>query len=729
MRLIFIALFIYLIHGPASAQQFYVSSLAPGNLVLNCCDIFGSDFAFLNYFKQTNSFKVNPATTAFQQEINANMYPADTASLGVTYAGVTPLPPDYYNYDWNLAWDGTCGSSSGAPGMRFGLTGSITPRFTVSGGGSFVSASNSTLDTFGAAGLITLRFTNEGVASPAVTPSFVAGAAFAGCTNVRLYKASTASLVAAGQIFNPDFINKLIALNANILRTGDWNAMNGFVTSTVLEPPVDSFSYMNGYWNSALWAGTITCSCSAGTDTYSATLAGATLTDGQTIQGHFAAANTGTAPTLSINGGANVPIVELDANAPTVGLIVANSSATLIYDATLNEWLTSSSGQFSTPSQIVPLSIQAQLANAINANLWYNCWPHTNDNCTSEVNELRPVLNHGFYPELGDEWWNPAQAITGWATQRGVALGFTASNNRQVFGFYGLRVRQVMANIKTLWGSGTLHPVIANWSAFPSQSNTYRLQGTDLCGTTCGNASYQSLVGVDYNSAPNRPIDFITPNGVISYATYTNGAVLSGSNYTGTYATADLAACSVAGTNSGGLQCMADNYQLGTGAAIAAAFAWIDNDVRQGTKNSTLGNATLLAFSTASTGVYALWNTIAASYSVPIAAYEGGFQDIAPTVLQCQASPINGVNASLGTNAATYCGPTGSIQVALTAYKFSSSLQATQLLQFQQFVAGSPANSIPSWFTFCENGVQWSLCDTGLYGNYYTSYNAIQAFN
>ena len=59
---------------------------------------------------------------------------------------------------------------------------------------------------------------------------------------------------------------------------------------------------------------------------------------------------------------------------------------------------------------------------------------------------------------------------------------------------------EVMANASTLWPA-SLHRVIANWSVFPRQSDTYRLQGADLCGINCNDSSYQSLVGADLQFA------------------------------------------------------------------------------------------------------------------------------------------------------------------------------------------------------------------------------------
>ena len=166
--------------------------------------------------------------------------------------------------------------------------------------------------------------------------------------------------------------------------------MNGVVTGTAYELPTTAFSYLNGYWDvqhlgRADHAGGSSGSCPGSGDAYSATLGGATLIDGQTIQGQFVNANTTTCPTLSLNGNSAIPILSINGNSPRVGSIGALQFDTLIYDSPLNAWLTSAANLGPT----VPITIQVALANTINAHLWYSCWPHTNDNCTSQLQEIR----------------------------------------------------------------------------------------------------------------------------------------------------------------------------------------------------------------------------------------------------------------------------------------------------------------------------------------------------
>lgn len=721
-----------LFSSPVLAQQFFIIEGAPtGKMVLNCCDILGTDYAFLNYFLQANSIAAATAGQIWQSEVTANMLPSDTASLTQGFAGIVPVPNSYLvsggaggtSGHLILDWQGTQGTS-GAPGLTLTTTAAtLNNSSSVCGNSSqYVSgATTSTIKSHGASGCIEFSIDSPG-ARASIAFNFNAGAAFTGLTQVRLYRVADNAALQAGQVYNPDFLIALRVLKPQVIRTGDWSAMNGNLTSTASEPPLTALTYMNGYWNPAFWSGQ-----ASGTNTYSVSCTstctggisgGFALQDGATLQMQFANANTSTTDSLAVNSGSVIPIVDASTLALTVGQIAANSFWTLIYDATLNEWL----AKVGPVAGDVPTALLASLANQLDVGLWYNIFPHVNDNGTGEINILKANLNTGLplYLEVGDEWWQNGQSVTFWAATRGNTLGFSATNNQNYNGFYALRFRQIMGNATTLWGARSgLHRVLANQSlADTSISTNYRIAGFNLCGTTCSNSTYQSAIGVDYNTAPNRPVDFAD---AISYATYYAGAILSAAAYSGTYAVGDLSACSVAGTNSGGMQCAADNYQLGTSASIAAAFAWMNNDIRQGTQNSVLGSNTLLGYSQGG-GRYAVWNTVGTTYSLPMDLYEGGYQAQAPSVTQC------GMISFPGT-AATYCGPGGFIDVMLQAYKMSASFQQVVFDQFTQFNAGSPTNSMPSWYTFCYGTNVWSLCNGSLYGGWFTSYNAIQQFN
>src|SRR5262249_29521567 len=128
-----------------------------------------------------------------------------------------------------------------------------------------------------------------------------------------------------------------------------------------------------------------------------------------------------------------------------------------------------------------------------------------------------------------NEIWNFSAAFpqTAWAANCGRKLGFPDKAERAVNGYYGLRARRVMGIITDLWDDRTRLRRVMAFQAFgfiPLDATNsgialHRLEGSDL--TSRNNLQYARKIGVDYNQAPNRPIDYCD---VLSYATYYSGA-------------------------------------------------------------------------------------------------------------------------------------------------------------------------------------------------------------
>lgn len=222
-----------------------------------------------------------------------------------------------------------------------------------------------------------------------------------------------------------------------------------------------------------------------------------------------------------------------------------------------------------------------------------------------------------------------------------------------------------------------------------SQSGTHKATYTNLL--------YQSLVGVDYNTAPDRPIDYTD---VLAYATYYEGAHTFAfqSNYT------DNGAAAIAT-----LLTAADDYATGVPASMASAIAWLDNDIR------IAGGETLTDLLT---NIYPRWETVRASYtSKTVACYEGGLQVVAPNSDTCN---------SIGISTAY----TAKILNLIDAYKQNSLFLATAGKQFadQQTIS---ANSLVAWYYFCAGGApnQWSTHSADLYSTKLQSYYALKAFD
>jgi hypothetical protein len=161
-----------------------------------------------------------------------------------------------------------------------------------------------------------------------------------------------------------------------------------------------------------------------------------------------------------------------------------------------------------------------------------------------------------------------------------------------------------MGLLTAQWSGSNLRRVLA-FQAFgnASQIDTYRLQGTDL-DTTKGYALYNSLIGVSYNVAPNRPVDYCD---VLSYATYYSGPNFA--NFDANYNAAAVPALQTVGA-----QYYSDQ---------AGSLSWMDNEVRQGTLSSVLGTQTLKGLSN---GIYPSWEAKAATYSKKVHHYEGGLE-------------------------------------------------------------------------------------------------------
>lgn len=140
----------------------------------------------------------------------------------------------------------------------------------------------------------------------------------------------------------------------------------------------------------------------------------------------------------------------------------------------------------------------------------------------------------------------------------------------------------------------------------------------------------------------------------------------------------------------------------------ATAFAWLDNDIRQGTRNGTTGSLTLLGYASAQngTGVYPAFESAVASYdgraggNLTVECYEGGLECLAPTTTQCTSLGISTTySATLATMLAEY-------KTTFYAYK----LARDQMLQFMS----QPHSVSPSWFQFVNNS-QWGFRSASVY--------------
>jgi hypothetical protein len=256
---------------------------------------------------------------------------------------------------------------------------------------------------------------------------------------------------------------------------------------------------------------------------------------------------------------------------------VQTGIGTFVYDALLDRVVYNPGGYSSS----VPIEVEASIANEINANLWANIPAFADDTyVTNWAAAACANLNSALYfmPEYDNEVWNDRFPSTKWARAVGISFGFPGvANSEAVFGWYGLRVRQIMGNLipAVCNGHKLRRTLMFQVTGDPSATQTYRFNGADLApsGTSTGkgNAAYSNYTGsANYTVSPNRPIDVVE---TIGYAPYASGTNFSdqGSNG-GTVASA---------ANAAFLQTLATAFN--SNPNDPTSLAALDNDQRQGT--------------------------------------------------------------------------------------------------------------------------------------------------
>lgn len=650
----------------------------------------------INFLKCAHDFTFSSASDK-PASLNDDGYPI--ATLVGTYGGQVRLPSAFAgnSVQWVIKWPATMTS-------RFFINNAInkiSSTFATTTGGS-----NSTMTVGGAGGRCVFTFSNY--ASSNISVLFPAGAFYSsGSGEMVLCRASDEAAYDAGEYFTPEILSLFASLYPKIIRPMG-TTFNGSIYSNHtkwqyrIKPSTFSWDNIGGF-SSGIWGGAI-----SGTDTYTIGAAPDSPSDwthGELIQGGPINANTITNPTLQIASRSPKTIVRNNGNALAIGgsnSLTANSFPIFLYDGFLDSALFVGS----SITGGLPIEARVQLANRLGIHLWTNLPVSCDlDYAQQESISVRDGLAaaSSWYPEYHNELWNFAFPTTTLAANRGAALGFPNANNERYHGWYGLRARQLFGAITPLWTGvhqSRLKRVIAGQSLNTSQLETYRLQGSDL-DTSKGYSGYNSLVGVNYNAAPDRPVDFTD---VVSYAPYYNGTSMLGdpNQYTAGLAAGKKAA----------LQAMADAY---AGGDSAAAFALLDADIR-GTGSAGVGGGCLADLSA---NVYAQWDAVAASYGKSLECYEGFFQCIAPTTAQCTTMGILVGGSAAAASAA--------LTSLLTDYKNSSYGYRIAIDQQDQFFAYSRSAGGAGLAVVGPN--QWSLLSGDQFSTPFQTYQAFADYN
>jgi hypothetical protein len=236
--------------------------------------------------------------------------------------------------------------------------------------------------------------------------------------------------------------------------------------------------------------------------------------------------------TLSVTGKSASPKLIVNCVGDVVSIlgdVITAGNGTFTYNAVLDEILYCWNGV----SNATPIEAQTQLANLVNANFWYNIPPWANNTfITNSANTIYSNLTNKLIVEWGNEIFNNVQGQHDYSANMGVALGITTLASFDYSAFQQLRVRQI---------NGNLLPASSYSAAMSKLERLYCFQGgypgtqytadamSGIALVSPGTAAYQAYVGgsaVNYNTSPNRPIDFTES---ICYAPYITG----GSSFSG----------------------------------------------------------------------------------------------------------------------------------------------------------------------------------------------------
>jgi hypothetical protein len=442
----------------------------------------------------------------------------------------------------------------------------------------------------------------------------------------------------------------------------------------------------------------------------------------------FYSPNAGSGTTFSYTQGTNTETFTF--GTVPAGTFTAGSNWTFTFNAILKGWIAVKGGI----DQRWPIETQVQLANLVGCGLWFDfplLWSDgsslngtgpSEDSITGFAHYTAANLVGDLYVSISNEIWNYTNPQTHQAYAIGAALDFSVAGKnygRASDGLYGLLFRRwIGTKVTSAWASriSQLHRVVAGQGCcigIGSQFQTSRLNGTDLI--TTGNAVYANIIGTNYNSSPNRPVDVADG---LSGAPYFDGKIWGGcgtvcSPISGS--TSNSVPCAAGGANTSDIGCLtraADKYASGD---YIDAFNWMDSDIRHG-GGETLNDSILSSYII---NLSALANDYP-GHQLQVLDYEGGYQvSPAPATSNCTSLSIS----------PTYCGAGGKFDNMLTGYKNSSMFFQLITDYYAEFIANSPAGSSPAWFTFGGGG-NWGLFPQNIISPApYQSYNATAKFN
>jgi hypothetical protein len=482
----------------------------------------------------------------------------------------------------------------------------------------------------------------------------------------------------------------------------------------------------------------------------------------------------GIAITTSVTGSGGTETLNVGGEVPDS--LAAGHNYTFVFNSTLKAYITNGKG--AGVGQSWPWPVQLALCRAVNAACWLELpllWSTSSvASWSADIATNACRTCGGILTEISNEVWNFGNYQTTQAYSLGYSLGFVKGSFAS---YYGLRMAQFWPIITSAWGGGNgLHLMNAFDCCDGGTASSilaYRVVGTELCGASCGNSAYQNAIGIDYNTAPNRPRDLINTESFAEYignilsgpdtggyggsyasfsCTYSaiSGNVLTvsgscagkvlinegiagcdgtyitskgtGTGGAGTYnlnsTTCSIVSSTITGGEVLGLQYAADNYNRRNGAlgSQADGLNWADDDLRAGTRNGSLGAFTLKGYVV---NAFSTKGNIG-GLNYPLIEYEGGIDALAPTTSQA---------VGIGLPSAAYGGAGGYVDNLISGYKNSALFKQFTLDGMNAVASNMPAHSQASKFNFEGGNAPWGIYPADLYSTPYQDYNAACAFN
>lgn len=727
-----------------------------GKTLINLCS--GQSFEFINFLKNANGIG-SSGGYAWPGVMDTNGYPTTAPATAITMTFVIPTENNYpamrYIFRQRSGTTGTWGRVSiTLPSGSFTVNSDANSNVVSNSSNVLtVAGSNPNIDITlnglsGAANGYTLILTFLTTGGAYTTPDMV------------FCRSDQASLLASGEIFNPDFVTLMQALNPKIVRLMDWCSVNNTLNSQfAYRAPSAALSYKNERFHPAAWVGAISTSgsnytCSAPSD-WSA------ISDGACLQGQFGGSLTGTlsvtgaasgtggvirlamASTASLsngqkiaftssggltNGGGVWTITVVDAtHIELQGSTYASNITGTISVATIT--VGSNGAKLLRGSQGIPSITNADLSTLVYDVLSDCFFVVPRGLGDSSRNGAMPIeIQVAMANKLGISIWtclpihytdSSITALSNYvrdnlssslncyyelSNEVGNSLNFTnyfyAQTNGIACGFPASRAQYSFHGLR----SRMMFALLDTSYSAASKTNYKKVLGNLLyLDDQTSSQTYR------WNGRDLAPSGTSTGVGNSTYNSYTGSA-----NYTASpNRPVDLAdSISYATYYSGALLNDPFNYAsftTGQCAAMASAadswlagdkataFAWCDSDLQSGTAPGVT-TTTLNAVKTKASS----WNTLVASYNgsraVPLTVdcYEGGYSSWGPTTTDCGTI---GISTSYGN---TMSGNTvtarGTIQLMLDDYKKSFNFYQKSLSQYTDFMSLSNAGT-PTWFS------------------------------